>query len=495
MMGCRFSLSDCRRRSPMPRPSCPWCADTSTHRANFWSLVEDGLFPSEFFDTLRLGFFERNCQLYRCGSHLHWADQGRNFKQVYIYIRCIYILFECMQTYKLHAQSQQKSLERLNAEWQALDMFADQIKARAQIHNFRTITCHSGHSSWRRTRFRFGVDVPGPTIWRHLRSGCHRFHGWDVGSVTMAAVTHTAHVLSFFVTGLEKVEDCEPETWTGCQGGLLHWREFVSLEESLFILVSAWNLVLDVFQVYGPETHITARALMASDGKPPSKCQSCRVAWFFLRRGSCSYGTWFERRVARVGKLNFLLNFTWGKNPGAKTGPVLQRCSVLQAGSERRSGTATDTEADPGHRVGEIGKLTCAIRHLFFTIRDKRWKAKQHPRRNRKVTVGNSNNVTSEIWNGMVPDYNKVILRTENNLARPSVWVRKHPYYCDCNSSVQALTLYFSSFLFTLRLCWHFVCWNALKLGNSKIWAGRSFTACRIGQSRPPFFCVKIRLA
>ena len=55
----------------------------------------------------------------------------------------------------------------------------------------------------------------------------------------MAALTHTAHVLSFFVTGLEKVEDCEPETWTGCQGGLLHWREFVSLEESLFILVSA----------------------------------------------------------------------------------------------------------------------------------------------------------------------------------------------------------------------------------------------------------------
>ena len=60
-----------------------------------------------------------------------------------------------------------------------------------------------------------------------------------MGSVTVAAVTHTAHVLSFFVTGLEKVEDCEPETWTGCQGGLLHWREFVSLEESLLILVSA----------------------------------------------------------------------------------------------------------------------------------------------------------------------------------------------------------------------------------------------------------------
>lgn len=110
-MGCRFSLCDCRRRSPMPRPSCPWCADTSTHRANFWSLVEDGLFPSEFFDTLRLGFFERNCQLYRCGSHLHWADQGRNFKQVSIYDVFTYYLNVCRHK-KLHAQSQQKSSER-----------------------------------------------------------------------------------------------------------------------------------------------------------------------------------------------------------------------------------------------------------------------------------------------------------------------------------------------------------------------------------------------
>ena len=55
----------------------------------------------------------------------------------------------------------------------------------------------------------------------------------------MAAVTHCTCALSFFVTGLEKVEDCEPETWTGCQGGFLHLREFVSLQESPLILVSA----------------------------------------------------------------------------------------------------------------------------------------------------------------------------------------------------------------------------------------------------------------
>lgn len=93
----------------------------------------------------------------------------------------------------------------------------------------------------------------------------------------MAVVTHCACALFFFVTGLEKVEDCEPETWTGCQGGFLHWREFVSLEESLLILVSAYNLILDAFQVYGPETHITAWALMALDGNPPSKCECCMI--------------------------------------------------------------------------------------------------------------------------------------------------------------------------------------------------------------------------
>ena len=76
IMGCRFSLCD-RRRLPMPRPSCPWCADTSTQRANFWSLVEDGLFPSKFFDTLRLGFFREELptlQMWQPPS-LGWSRQ------------------------------------------------------------------------------------------------------------------------------------------------------------------------------------------------------------------------------------------------------------------------------------------------------------------------------------------------------------------------------------------------------------------------------------
>lgn len=192
------------------------------------------------------------------------------------------------------------------------------------------------------------------------------------------------------------------------------------------------------------------------DGKLPSKCQCCLI--------------FFETRRL------FLWHLVWKKSCQSRIWAPERHLHRHGSGSRSPS---------------EIGKLTFAVRHLFFTIRDKRWKAKHHPRRNRKVMVGNSNNVTSEIWKGMVPDYNKVMMKTENNLERPSVWVRKHPYYCDCNSSVQALTLCFTSFLFTSRLCWHFVCWNALKLGNSKIWAGRSFTACRIGQSRPPFFVWK----
>ena len=205
-----------------------------------------------------------------------------------------------------------------NAQRQALDMFADQIKARAQIHNFRTITCHSRHSSWRRTRFRFGVDVPGPTIWRHLRSGCHRFYGWDVGSVIVAAVTHCSCALCFC--------DRAWKSWR-LRARNLDWvsRRALALER---ICVS-WRIPFDtcvslkfgsrcVPGIWSWDSH-HSRGLDEMENFLLSVSVAV-LPDFFLRRGGCSYGTWFERRVAR-------------------------------AGSERRSGTSTDTEADPGHRV------------------------------------------------------------------------------------------------------------------------------------------------
>ena len=77
-----------------PVPDVPIQAPTRQISDHWWRT---GFFLLSSLILCVLDFLRGIANFNRCGSHLHWADQGRNFKPS-IYIRCIYILFECMQT-------------------------------------------------------------------------------------------------------------------------------------------------------------------------------------------------------------------------------------------------------------------------------------------------------------------------------------------------------------------------------------------------------------
>ena len=112
-------------------------------------------------------------------------------------------------------------------------MFADQIKAglksRSSIEELR-------HG--RRTRSRFGADVLDPTTWRHRNI-----------VETPRAMRHLG--ADRVVQGLKKLKIASQKLGLGIKAGWNLWK-------TLFWCASHCASGKLGFQVYGPETHITA---------------------------------------------------------------------------------------------------------------------------------------------------------------------------------------------------------------------------------------------